>query len=427
MSIEVLPLGMACNLGCTYCYQQPVRDAGNAPGKLDYDMDAMKATLRKEGYKFSVFGGEPLLVPIDDLAELWRFGYEEVGKAARDKGQAANGIQTNGVLLTDKHIKLMRRYEVGVGVSIDGPGAMNDARWAGTLEATRAATAKSQANLERLLGALERRPSIIVTLHALNGGTAAKIERLCKWLLALHAKGLRHVNVHLLERDTTAADKLQLSTAQAVAAFRRLWQLHQETGMNVEPLSHMWQLLHGDDKNVSCVWNGCDPFTTAAVHGVGPQGQRLNCGRTYKDGVVAIKAEQQGFERYTQLHAIPFADGGCSGCRFFYACKGNCPGTGTDRDWRERTEHCGVLMQTFEFMEAQLVANGKVPFSLDERREVVERMMVAQWQGGQQASVRHTLEAYGRGDTYSGEGRPDHGDVPHGDSHGDSDAPEVTT
>ena len=33
MTVEVLPVGVACNLGFTYCYQNPMRDAGNFTDK----------------------------------------------------------------------------------------------------------------------------------------------------------------------------------------------------------------------------------------------------------------------------------------------------------------------------------------------------------------------------------------------------------
>lgn len=31
MSVELRPLGVQCNIKCTYCYQNPLRDAGNLP------------------------------------------------------------------------------------------------------------------------------------------------------------------------------------------------------------------------------------------------------------------------------------------------------------------------------------------------------------------------------------------------------------
>jgi len=115
MSIELRPLGVTCNLGCLYCYQNPQRQAGNVAH--EYDIEAMKRAVEAEGAAFTLFGGEPLLVPLEDLETLWSWGLEKFGR---------NGVQTNGALITAAHIDLFRRFKVSVGISIDGPEALND-------------------------------------------------------------------------------------------------------------------------------------------------------------------------------------------------------------------------------------------------------------------------------------------------------------
>ena len=101
MGVELRPLGVNCNLACQYCYQNPQRDAGNLTRK--YDIEAMKRAILAEGSPFILFGGEPLLVPVEDLEELWRFGLERFG---------SNGIQTNAVLINDRHIELFRKLSL---------------------------------------------------------------------------------------------------------------------------------------------------------------------------------------------------------------------------------------------------------------------------------------------------------------------------
>jgi uncharacterized protein len=104
-----------------------MREAGNfSPG---YDMAAMKRALAQENYRFSLFGGEPLLMPFADLEEMFRWGLERFG---------GNAIQTNGSLITEEHLALFARYGVSVGISMDGPDELNDVREAGTLDKTRA-------------------------------------------------------------------------------------------------------------------------------------------------------------------------------------------------------------------------------------------------------------------------------------------------
>ena len=111
MTVEVRPYGVTCNIGCLYCYQNKQRDAETHT--KPYDLDAIKTALLEEGEDFGMFGGEPLLMAKPDLEELFAWGLENFGK---------NSIQTNGALMDDDHIAMFLRYNVGVGISIDGPG-----------------------------------------------------------------------------------------------------------------------------------------------------------------------------------------------------------------------------------------------------------------------------------------------------------------
>lgn len=365
-STELLANGVKCNLACTYCYQDPMREAGNySPG---YDMDAMKAGLEAEGNRFTLFGGEALLMPLPDLEEILRWGKERFG---------GSSVQTNGALVTLEHVEMFRRHAVSVGISVDGPAELNDARWAGTLEKTRAATETTMRAID-MLCALGMAPGLIVTLHRKNA-SAERLPRLADWLRGLDLRGVWSVGLHLLEVDSPQARaELALTDDENVHALVSLMRLQESLPhMRFDLFREMASLLVGSN-DAKCVWGGCDPLTTPAVHGVDGLGGRQNCGRTNKDGVSWVKTEGHGTERYLMLHQTPQADGGCKGCRFFYACKGQCPGTAIDGDWRNRTEHCQVWFRMLELIETELRLAGKLPISADPaRRQAVEREMFA--------------------------------------------------
>lgn len=445
MSVEVTPLDMACNLGCEYCYQSNLRQAGNTvAGK--YDMDAMLQALEAEGQRFTVFGGEPLLVPLPDLERLWAFGLERYG---------GNGIQTAGNLATEEHLAAFERYQVNVGISMDGPGELNDVRSAGTLEQTRAATERSHQLLLRLCRE-GKRPSLIVTLHRGNA-TPERLPRLVEWLRDLDRAGLRWCTVHLLEVESPeVAEQWRLPTEHEVAALRRLAQLEHELQLRFDLFTNMRNLLLGLDRLAdrdgeewvctacehrwplavredgrmdwpsncpecnhrapSCVWGACDPWTTTAVRGVSSQGQRSNCQRTNKAGINMLKAESYGFERQGALHRTPQADGGCQGCRFFAMCKGQCPGTAINGDWRNRSEHCEVYLELFAQLEADLVAAGEEPVSLRGDLADIEATMLAAWAGGHNVTIYAAMRHLDGTEPLQLGAADAHADVPHGDS-----------
>ncbi len=371
MSVELRPLGVQCNIQCTYCYQNPQRDAGNLA--RSYDLDRMKAAVAREGGPFALFGGEPLLMPVADLEDLWAWGLRNYG---------TNAVQTNGVLINDAHIRLFKTYKVAAGISIDGPGALNGLRRRGDARQTAEATARTEAAIERLCH--ERVwPSLIVTLHRTNAA-AESLPRLVAWFRHLDELGVPAVRLHLLESETAAIrEKFSLTTEENVAALLALQALEPGlTRLKFDLFAEMRRLLMGRDYGSSCVWNACDQYTTHAVRGVEGHGERSNCGRTNKDGVNFVKADLTGYERYLALYATPQEFGGCAGCRFFLMCKGQCPGTAIDGDWRNRTEHCEVWKALFTDLEAELMREGALPLSMRADRDRVERTMLEQWAGG---------------------------------------------
>jgi uncharacterized protein len=385
MTVELRPLGVRCNIRCEYCYQNPIRDVGSS---RRYDIEAMKAAVEREGGPFTLFGGEPLMLPRKDLETLFAWGLEKYG---------SNTIQSNGSLINADHVRMFRQYRVLVGISIDGPGELNDIRWAGNLVATRRATAKTEAAIE-LLCQEGLAPSLIVTLHRGNAD-ADRLPVLMDWFCRLDRMGVKSVRLHILEvEDSEVRRKYALTTQENIDAYLQLADLEKRfQQMTFDVFTELSRLLMLDDHRATCVWAACDPYTTAAVRGVEGTGQRSNCGRTNKDGIDFVKADTPGFERYIALYYTPQVHGGCQGCRFFLMCKGQCPGTSIEGDWRNRTEYCDVWKALFTRFEAQLVDQGKTPMSLrPDELEVLETRAVNAWASGQNPPM-HTLMEVGGG------------------------------
>lgn len=384
MSIEVRPVGVKCNIGCQYCYQNILRDAGwEADSKTD--LQAIKDAIAARDEGFHLFGGEPLLMEMAELEDLLAWGYERFG---------GNAIQTNGVLIELRHIALFRAYNVRVGISIDGAGALNDARWAGSLERTRAATAASIRAIDMLCREYEP-PSLMVQLTRCNA-TGKRLEELCDWLEDMHHLGISVARIHILEiDDELVRNRFGLSTEENIAAFHRIMALrHAIPAFRLDSNSDKREMLMMEDEETACVWRGCDPYYTEAVMGLGAKGEAHKCGLTDKEGVNFQRTDTQSFLRYVALAHTPQPYGGCEGCRFFAACKGQCPGTGIDGDWRNRTENCEVFRELFRLAEEELLSEGRTPLSLHPAREAVEAILVDGWLAGQNLQLADIRRDY---------------------------------
>lgn len=126
--LERLVLNVAnyCNLDCVYCYAQG-GDYGGPHEKMTYEVgrrafDRFYA-LYDQIATVQFFGGEPLL-NAGVIEQLCEYGWLQADKLGRPRPMYT--IITNGTVMSQTIIDMIRRYEIRVTVSIDGPPEIND-------------------------------------------------------------------------------------------------------------------------------------------------------------------------------------------------------------------------------------------------------------------------------------------------------------
>ncbi|MGL4819736.1 MAG: radical SAM protein [Bacilli bacterium] len=373
MTVELRPLGTACNLACTYCYQEEVRTQYQNKGKA-YDVELMLEKALATGQRFFLFGGEALLVPKKDLIRFFEKGYEIFKE---------NGLQTNGSLIDDEHIEIFKKYNVHVGISIDGPNELNGLRKVRTRkqedveEKTLETTKTIMNNFVRLVEAGVS-CSVIITLHRLNA-TKEHLPRLLNFIRWLGDIGVKGGNIHVLEVDKTMPDQEihVLSQKENIYAMKELIKFFDENkDLCFNPFQDLKNAFENEDERVLCYMKNCDPHNTEAVYGIEGKGELSNCGRTNKDGIDWIKAYDFGYERYISLYNFPQELGGCKGCEYFLLCGGGCPGEAIDGDFRNKTIHCMTNKAIFKEYETRAIQNNFLPFSKRKDREVLEKIQL---------------------------------------------------
>lgn len=372
MTIELKPLGNACNLGCDYCYQEPMRNAGNTRVSSTYDLDLMLAEVDKKqsvsnnSNTVALFGGEALLTPIKDIEKIFKHCFEKYGKS---------GIQTNGSLITDKHIELFKKYNVHVGVSIDGANDLNGLRKSLSQKvSTDEMTNKTIENLRKMANE-EVSVGVILTVHKLNG-IGDNLKRLMNFIRWMGDIGIKNGNIHLMEIDSIVAYNYSLNSEQNTVAFLELAKFFEENkDLSYHPFKEMEGLINPEtiDHVASCVWRNCDPLNTQAVYGIEANGGISNCGMVNKEGIEWHKANNTGFQRDVVLWQTKDEQNGCNGCQYFMMCNGYCEGSAVDGDWRNKTIHCKTIKSLFNFYEEKLIKRGITPVSrFDNIKEMTE-------------------------------------------------------
>lgn len=117
----------ACNLNCTYCYAD-----GGAYGGAVNRLSAHNArtAIRNvvDYYKgidtIQFFGGEPLLNPglIEEICQ----DCEAMASAGKLPRLPQFGATSNGTIWNDRIRNLLKRYNIGLNISVDGPQEVHD-------------------------------------------------------------------------------------------------------------------------------------------------------------------------------------------------------------------------------------------------------------------------------------------------------------
>ncbi|MFB7460961.1 FxsB family cyclophane-forming radical SAM/SPASM peptide maturase [Streptomyces sp. NPDC056188] len=128
----VLKVVNRCNIDCDYCYvfnskdqawrHLPVRMNVEAAEEAGRRIGEHAATHALPSVNVVLHGGEPLLAGPHYMTRL----LDAVRAGVRESAEVRFEVQTNGTLLTETWLDLFERYELTVGVSLDGPGTAND-------------------------------------------------------------------------------------------------------------------------------------------------------------------------------------------------------------------------------------------------------------------------------------------------------------
>lgn len=428
---------MGCNGLCRRCYENRIRSVDKG---TSYDIEKILATLEREtlkhpkgkrGHTVCIHGGEPLLMKIEDLERLLKRTCELYGYSS---------IQTNGTLITDKHIELFKKYKTSIGVSIDGDTwQLNEGRWnAGNLksEKIQEMTDLVMENMKRCHMA-KLSLSIIALLSKYNA-TKERLPEFTRFLYRtkdeLGIISVRTNEAIIYEEKFKKAE--ELTQDELGYAYCRLAdETFADPKLDWLPYRDVIDLMMGYN-NATCVFGECDIWRTSSERPIDKDGNLGNClkGGGAIDGIQVLAAEVYGGERYESLRQTPQELGGCKDCHYWHICRGHCPGEGIDDDWRNRTRNCEAWKALYVHTESKIKAMIPNIITVSELYPVRPTPELIQanigvggstWAKNKRKNldlIKEEAKTTQRTDMKHADGHGDksHGDKPHGDSgHGD--------
>ena len=114
-----------CNINCSYCYlpQRSVTSVMEQATIANLFAKIFASGWTRDGLTVIWHAGEPLVVPI----AFYETAFTAIEALRPASLQLRHSIQTNGMLITPAWCDLFKKWDVGVGVSIDGPKHLHDA------------------------------------------------------------------------------------------------------------------------------------------------------------------------------------------------------------------------------------------------------------------------------------------------------------
>ena len=312
------PIGAACNLACDYCYylekQQLYPDKGPhvmSDEVLELFVRQYLESQTNQEVLFTWHGGEPTLLPMAFYEKAMRLQQRYAAGRHID-----NCLQTNGTLLTDEWCRFFRDNGWLIGISIDGPEHLHDAR---------RKTRGGEPSWQRVMAGIRQLEHHGVMWNALSTVNSLNADHPVEVYRFFRDNGCRYLQFTPVGGDVTADqwgrflcavfDEWQKEDVGEV--FVNIFEATLANYMGVVPGICAMSALCGHVGVVE--WNGdvysCDHF-------VSPQ-YRLGNIRQQTICELMNSPRQQAFaqQKTRGLRAA------CKACPWLFTCHGECPRT----------------------------------------------------------------------------------------------------
>ena len=210
-----------CNINCRYCYL-PQRDA-----KTVMALETVIAIFEKifaagwaSPYLTVIWhAGEPLVLP----TSYYQAAFEAIETLRPSGIELRHSIQTNGMLIDREWCDLIKKWHIGVGVSVDGPRHMHDAN-----RVTRA----GKGTFDKTIAGIRLLRRENVPFHVITVLTAASMSAPDELLDFYVSEGIDDVCFNVEESEGTYVSGL-LASGNAADSFRdfldRFWTMSRKS------------------------------------------------------------------------------------------------------------------------------------------------------------------------------------------------------
>jgi uncharacterized protein len=198
-----------CNIDCAYCY---LPDRSNTARISQETIAVLFGKVFDSGWAAEEVtaiwhAGEPLVMPV----AFYREAFATIARLCPPGIEMSHSIQTNGMLITDEYCALFRDWRVKLGVSLDGPRPIHDAK-----RRTRA----GQGTFDRTMAGIRRLQANDVPFHVISVLGEASLDQPDEMHDFYTDAGIAHVCFNVEESEGSHASTL-FAAGDLDARFRR--------------------------------------------------------------------------------------------------------------------------------------------------------------------------------------------------------------
>ncbi len=270
VSTLVVKVTHRCNLDCQYCYEHITRKGEDMSLETFQQLaDRVLHYSIQPTITFLFHGGEPSLLPNSWYEQAIEYAHKQA--EVYDK-TARFSMQTNLVSLTQEKIDLFRKYQIQLGVSLDG-----------TADARDSMRGRESRVFQNYLRVREANVSCGI-LTTINHSNYNKFDRICDFLV--HTANVKHFKANVVTNVGAGYHLPALKAEHIFEAQRAILEymiategrLLTEHNLNVE----LERFFATDTERQKLTNTLCHEKTCGAgksVIGVTPKGDLLPCGR----------------------------------------------------------------------------------------------------------------------------------------------------
>lgn len=316
----ILKVTKRCNLDCIYCYESKPENKFMSEGLLLKCLDEI--TGISEDSTIILHGGEPMSISKTLFKTFLEYG-EKKQKAGK---KITYDLQSNGMYIDQEWIEIIKKYNISLGFSIDGPEELHD-----KYRLTRNGKGSHKTVLKNLeiadQAGVERNCLCVITKDSLTD-----IKSTFEFFNGLAVKNIDFLPCMTKNLNNGAQIDLTLSPeeyAEFIIQYHKLWKAN-NGGYQVRSFCDFIDILNKKHAVTchllypkTCGWDvisidsdgdvyPCDSFT-------GNEDMRM--GNIASDGLEKIYSSKKNRDFYEVANTIPK---GCDSCLYLEYCFGGC-------------------------------------------------------------------------------------------------------